>query len=210
MALKFKILSLLLIFPLLLQSHFGISSDPVIPVTSGSSDTTLIQSQVNLKDFSAALKTETGTDLKGIYANGVLALRVVQQPSGQPGYVSSSEGAVTQFPMAKPYNVIGYLAHNFSSGSLFVNLKLGDKLSLIYADGTVKEIQITKVDKCQAVSPSSPNSDFLNLATGERLTAKQVFYKYFTGNPHVTLQTCIQQGDQESWGRLFIVAQLIP
>ena len=31
-----------------------------------------------------------------------------------------------------------------------------------------------------------------------------------TGNPHLTLQTCIQQGEQGSWGRLFIVAQIIP
>jgi hypothetical protein len=70
-------------------------------------------------------------------------------------------------------------------------------------------MQITKVDKYQALSPTSPYSDFLNLTTGERLSAEQVFYKYYTGNPHLTLQTCIQQGDQGSWGRLFIVAQVI-
>jgi hypothetical protein len=210
MALKFKYLTYLLILPLLLQGFFGFSSQPIIPVTSGSTDTSIVQSQVSLKDFSTALKTDTGTDLQGIFASGVLALRVVQQPSGKPGYVSSVDGVVTQFSMAKPYNVIGLLAHNFSSGSEFFNLKLGDKISLIYGDGTIKEMQITKVDKYQALSPTSPYSDFQNLVTGERLTAEQVFYKYYTGNPHLTLQTCIAQGDQGSWGRIFIVAQVIP
>jgi hypothetical protein len=210
MALKFKYLTFLLVLPLLLQGFFGISPKPIIPVTFGSNDTSAIQSQVSLKDFSTALKTDTGTDLQGIFAPGVLALRVVQQPSGQPGYVSSVDGVVTQFSMAKPYNVIGLLAHNFSSGSEFFNLKLGDKISLIYGDGTIKELKIAKVDKYQALSPTSPYSDFKNLATGERLSAEQIFYKYYTGNPHLTLQTCIAQGDQGSWGRLFIVAQVIP
>jgi len=210
MALKFKYLTFLLVLPLLLQGFFGISPKPIIPVTFSSTDTSTLQSQVSLKDFSTALKTDTGTNLQGIFASGVLALRVVQQPSGQPGYVSSVDGVVTQFSMAKPYSVIGLLAHNFSSGSEFFNLKLGDKISLIYGDGNIKELQITKVDKYQALSPTSPYSDFKNLATGERLSAEQIFYKYYTGNPHLTLQTCIAQGDQGSWGRLFIVAQVIP
>jgi hypothetical protein len=208
MALKFKSLTFLLVLPLLLQGFFGIPSQPIIPVTSGSTDISTVQSQVSLKDFSTALKTDKGTDLQGIFASGVLALRVVQQPSGQAGYVSSLDGVVTQFSMAKPYHVIGLLAHNFSSGSEFFELKPGDKISLIYGDGTIKEMQITMVDKYQALSPTSPYSDFLNLATGERLSAEQVFYKYYTGDPHLTLQTCIQQGDQGSWGRLFIVAQV--
>ncbi len=210
MALKFKYLTFLLVLHLLLQGFFGISPKPIIPVTFGSTDTSTLQSQVSLKDFSTALKTDTGTNLQGIFASGVLAFRVVQQPSGQPGYVSSVDGVVTQFSMAKPYNVIGLLAHNFSSGTEFFNLKLGDKISLIYGDGNIKELQITKVDKYQALSPTSPYSDFKNLATGERLSAEQIFYKYYTGNPHLTLQTCIAQGDQSSWGRLFIVAQVIP
>ena len=210
MALKFKYRTFFLVLPLLLQGFFGISSQPMVPVTSGSTETSLIQSQVTLKGFSAGLRTDDGKELQGIYASDVFAFRVVQQPSGQPGYISSMEGVVTQFSMAKPYNVIGLLAHNFGSGSEFFSLKLGDIISLIYGDGTIIQMRITKVDEYQALSPTNPESDFQNMSTGERLSAEQVFYKYYTGTPHLILQTCIQQGDQGSWGRIFIVAQMIP
>jgi hypothetical protein len=210
MALKLKTLFFLLILPLLLQGLFGFQSRANVPVTGAISDTAIILSQISLKDFASALKSDSSGELKGIYANGKFALRVVQQPAGDAGFVSSIQGVVTQFAMAQKNNVIGLLAHNFSSGSQFTYLQMGGKIDLIYGDGTTKEFTITGVDSYQALSPTSPYSDFVNLATGEKLTAEQMFIKYYTGNPHVTFQTCIQQGDQSSWGRLFIVAQELP
>jgi hypothetical protein len=210
MALKLKTLLFLLILPLLLQGFYGFQSRTIVPVTGVTSDTLIVSNQISLKDFTTALKSDASSDLKGIFAEGKFALRIVQQPAGDAGFVSSIQGVITQFAMAQKYNVIGLLAHNFSSGSQFFYLQLNGKINLIYGDGTTKEFTITDVDRYQAVSPTSPYSDFINLSTGEILTAEQMFIKYYTGNPHVTFQTCIQQGDQSSWGRLFIVAQELP
>jgi hypothetical protein len=210
LALKIKFCIVLLFFSITLQGILGIIPHNYIPVTATSSNTSIIENQVSLKDFSAALKSKTSSELKGIYINEVLALRVVRQPSGQPGFVSSVEGVVTQFSLAQKYNVVGLLAHNFSSGSLFFGIKLGDNINLIFGDGTIKELQVTKVEKYQALSPSSPYSEFINLSTGERLSAEKMFYKYYTGDPHVILQTCIQKDGISSWGRLFVIAETIP
>ena len=73
MALKLKTLVFLLIFPLLLQGVFGIQSHAIIPVTAVTSYTALVQNQISLKDFATALKSESNSDLKGIYANGLFA-----------------------------------------------------------------------------------------------------------------------------------------
>jgi hypothetical protein len=170
----------------------------------------MIESQISLKNFSLALMGGNSSELEGIYVNGVLALRVVQQPLGQPGFVSSLEGVVTQFALARKFDVIGLLAHNYSSGSLFFSLRVGDSVILIFGDGAEKELRITDVDHYQALSATDPYSDFINLENGALFSAEQMFYKYYTGKPHLTLQTCIQKGNQTSWGRLFVIAQDIP
>ncbi|HMB24018.1 MAG TPA: hypothetical protein VKP08_14345, partial [Anaerolineales bacterium] len=47
--------------------------------------------------FSASVQTGEADALSGVYVQDVLALPVVQQPAGQPYYVSSHEGEITQF-----------------------------------------------------------------------------------------------------------------
>ncbi len=45
--------------------------------------------------------------LRGVYVPGTLALPVVQQPTGWPGYVAETAGVVTQFGMAAELGNIG-------------------------------------------------------------------------------------------------------
>ena len=86
-------------------------------------------------------------------------------------------------------------------------LKLDDNLQMIYGDGHYKTYQVTAVYRFQAIEPNNSNSSFIDLQTNEEFSAAQLFKQVYMGNHHITLQTCIQQGEEPSWGRLFIIAE---
>lgn len=183
---------------------------PVIPVTGLAVANPAYTAEKNLmplQDFADAVKDGHADKIKGLYAADVFSLRVIQQPSGKPGYVSPIEGVATQFGMASSNNVTGLLAHNFASGRLFFDLSAGNTIDVVYGDGSVKEYKVSAVKRFQALSPKSASSDFVDLDTNEKLSATGLFSKMYTGKHHLTLQTCIQEGDEDSWGRLFIIAE---
>jgi hypothetical protein len=39
------------------------------------------------------------------------------------------------------------------------------------------------------------------------LSAREVFNKFYRGEPHVTFQTCLEGEGRLDWGLLFVVAQ---
>lgn len=181
----------------------------VLPVTGTSLSNqpeavaTSIQS---LADFSNAVKD--GEDLiRGVYVENVMALRVVQQPENNPAYVSSINGIVTQFGMAEDYGTIGLLAHNFAAGSSFPQIQLDAVVRTITGTGEVQSYQVVKILSFQALSPDSPTSSFVDLNSGAELTTGQLFEQIYQGTPHLVLQTCIANGSEDSWGRLFIIAE---
>jgi hypothetical protein len=187
-------------------------SQQIIPVTS----TVLTDevkpaetSMISLEDFAEALKDGNAKSVKGIYADQVFSLRVIQQPAGKPGFVSAVEGTATQFGMATSNNVTGMLAHNFAAGRHFFNLALDNVVDVVYGDGIIKQYKITQIKRYQALSPKSASSEFLDLDTSEKLSAAGLFSRVYTGKHHLTLQTCIQEGTEDSWGRLFIIAEPI-
>lgn len=145
--------------------------------------------------------------LRGVYVPGVMALPIVQQPVGNPGFVSHNNDEITQFKMAADAGVVGLLAHNFLSGAVFKNLSVGDEVRLIFGDGVVEYFVVDQVLQYQALQPYSPNSDFRDLETNVTISANQLFGKVYRGERHVTFQTCIEADGNSSWGRLFIVAQ---
>lgn len=166
-------------------------------------------SLISLQDFAEALNDGKAGVIKGLYADETFSLRVVQQPSGNPGFVSSVDGTATLFGMASKNNVTGMLAHNYSSGRHFFLLKSDDVVNVVYGDGSIKAYKITQIKRYQALSPNSASSDFIDLDTSEKLSAARLFGKVYTGTHHLTLQTCIQEGSEDSWGRLFIIAEPI-
>jgi hypothetical protein len=183
-----------------------------IPVTGTVLTNTVNASEsslLSLEAFAEAVKDGNASKIKGLYAEDTFMLRVIQQPSGKPGFVSPVEGVATQFSMASSNNVTGMLAHNFSSGRFFFDLALEDVIDVVYGDGTIKLYKVSMIKKYQALSPKSAASDFVDLETKEKLTATGLFSKMYSGQHHLTLQTCIQEGTEDSWGRLFVIAEPI-
>ena len=159
-----------------------------------------------LNDFILKISNEASDVIRGIYSENNFALPVVQQPSGQAGFVSTIDGVATQFSMPKKYGGTAILAHNYLSGKYFFDMGIGDVIKVVYGNGEIKEYQISDIQTYQALQPNSPNSQFVDLFSGENLSATQLFKRIYMGNSHLTLQTCIQEGMEDSWGRLFIIA----
>lgn len=160
----------------------------------------------NFSDFSQVVRNGKADLLGGVYVPNVLALPVVQQPVENSGYVSNNDGQVTQFGMASQYGNVGLLAHNYLSGKVFSQLVVGQEVRLIYGDGKVEYFVIKEVLKYQALQPNSQWSSFRDLKDDTVLTAEQMFNRVYTGERHVTFQTCIYAEGISSWGRLFVVA----
>ena len=157
-------------------------------------------------DFSNSVQNGNANVLRGIYVSNVMALPVVQQPSGNAGYVSNNDGEITQFRMATQFGNIGLLAHNHLSGKSFSQLTVGQEIRLVYGDGHVEYFIVTEVLRYQALQPTSPYSSFKNLDKEETLSAEDMFKRVYFGDRHVTFQTCIEKDGELSWGRLFVIA----
>jgi len=157
-------------------------------------------------NFSKSVQNGQKDVLRGVYVDKVLALPIVQQPTGNAGYVSNTDGEVTQFRMASQYGNVGLLSHNLLSGKSFSALTAGQEVRLVYGDGHVEYFVIQEVLKYQALQPNSPYSSFKNLNKDETLTAEQMFKRVYFGDHHITFQTCIEAEGNLSWGRLFVIA----
>ena len=161
----------------------------------------------NFPSFVESLKDGSADVLKGVYVPDVLSLPVVQQPIGNPGYVSTNAGVVTQFSMAAEVGNVGLLAHNHLAGENFVNLNIGDEVRLVYGDGEVEYFVVTELLEYQALQPFSPYSEFRELDTEQTISAAELFRKVYRGDRHVTFQVCIEENGIDAWGRLFVIAQ---
>jgi len=157
-------------------------------------------------DFSQSVQNGDAKALRGVYVTDVLAQPIVQQPAGNAGYISSTDGIITQFRMAAQYGNVGLLAHNHLSGKVFSQLAVGQEVRLIYGDGKMETFVISEIQRYQALQPTSPYSSFRNLDKDETLTAEKMFKRVYFGDRHVTFQTCINSDGVASWGRLFIIA----
>lgn len=144
--------------------------------------------------------------IRGVYVDGVLALRVVQQPADNAAYVSTELETVTQFRSAEKNGITGLLAHNFLSGKQFYDLIPGQEVRVIYGDGSFRSYEISQSYRFQKLTPSSLQSDFIDLSSGEQVSTSQVFNRFYKGNGHLTLQTCLEARGLSNWGLTFIVA----
>jgi hypothetical protein len=172
--------------------------------------------QVSAKDLPNTLPSlntfiKTVTDgnadaLRGVYVSNVMALSIVQQPVGYPGYVSTEESVATQFSVATEVGNVGLLAHNTHAGIFFSDIKQGDRIILVYGDGHTESFMVNSIQRFQALDPYNPYSEFKSLETKTTFTAEKLFNNVYRGDYHLTLQTCIENNGNSSWGRLFIMA----
>ena len=162
-----------------------------------------------LDTFTANLINGNAWQVVGVYVEDVLALRVVQQPASDAAYVSTLQNVATYFTMVNQVTGnTGLLAHNYLAGVYFFDLQPGQVVVLIYGDGATEEYVVSNSVQYQALSPESPTSNFVDLDTGETLSSTDLFYRVFGGSTRTTFQTCVAQGNELSWGRLFVIAPL--
>ncbi len=149
--------------------------------------------------------TETN-EVIAVYAENAFALDVFQQPENTPGYIEPRLGTATEFEYASRFDNIGILAHNYLSGYDFFKLSEGSVVTVVYGDGSTAKYQVNEIKQYQALSPDSLYSNFVDLHSGKQLTSSQLFAEVYTGDHHLTLQTCIEHDGEDSWGRHFIIA----
>jgi len=162
-----------------------------------------------LNTFIENLKDGEANVLRGIYIPNVMAFSIQQQPNGNPGYVSSIDSVVTQFSAASKAGNVGLLAHNQLAGKSFSEIKQGDQIILVYGDGHTEVFIAENLQRYQALDPLSPYSQFKELESQTTLTAEELFKTVYAGEYHLTLQTCIENEGNLSWGRLFVIAKPI-
>lgn len=131
---------------------------------------------------------------------------VVQQPEDNPYYVSSKRNMVTEFRLAQKYGNVGLIAHNDLAGSLFSNLDVGQEIQVTYKNGQIHRYTVNAIYRFQALEPNKTGSRFVDLGSKRVFSATEVFQQMYTGEPHITLQTCIDANGNKSWGRLFVIA----
>ena len=179
--------------------------DP-LPLTSGNMGS-LSSPVPHLFDFVDDIRNGQKDALAGVYVPGVMAFRIVQQPADDAGFVSQQPDVLTQFGLVRQYQTIGLLAHNYLAGSAFFSLEPGEKVILIFGDGSIETYQIDHIDSFQALSPSSPYSSFKEIGkSSDTLSVSTVFDRIYASGNRLVFQTCIQADGEPSWGRIFITA----
>lgn len=184
-----------------------------IPVTKDSNTISVYEeknsTQTGLQEFVNSVVNGNAESIVGLYVSKKIAFTVVQQPNQNPAFVSDQSNTLTQFGMAEKYKTIGLLAHNYLAGGEFVNLNINQYITIIYGDGAVKHFKIIHLDTYQALSPTNPYSDFIDLSDPERqiINSTQLFEKIYSHGNQLILQTCISNEYDDSWGRLFITAK---
>jgi hypothetical protein len=146
-------------------------------------------------------------DVNGLFLGTGHFMRVVEQPGGRPEFVSGISNVATRFSLPTKYGNVGLIAHNFLSGKYFLELQPGDFIYLMDGFGRRRRYLVSSIRRYQALQPRSPRSNFIDLDTQEFCTASDVFKRVYTGNHRVVLQTCIQKGNIEEWGRHFVIAE---
>lgn len=203
-----KFVRILLVNASLMLAFAPALNTVTIPVTGPSALVAAAPSTLqSLDDFASSVKTGSSSQITGIYAADKFALTVVQQPSGNPGYVSTASETVTQFGLATSYGSTGLLAHNYLAGKYFSSISSGATITVIFGDGSKKNYTVSEVRQYQALDPTNIYSNFVNLSdSSKKLSSTDVFNQTFGKSGALVLQTCINKDGNSSWGRLFIIA----
>jgi len=203
---RFFIKTIILITSLCLIFTVGFTPTSVSAMDNADANTAI----PDFASFTNSLANGQTGVLRGLYVKNLMALQVVQQPVGKDSFVTPAQGYATEFRMAASYGNTGMLAHNYLAGKSFFQLSPGQEIQLVYGDKSTKTYVVTQIKRYQALSPDSPTSNFIDLSSGQRLTASRLFSKvYGNGSGNLILQTCIDANQNPSWGRLFVIAQPI-
>ena len=145
-------------------------------------------------------------DITGVYFGKDRFLHVINQPRGNPGYISNISNTATNFRRAGMQGIIGLIAHNYLGGRIFHDLHVGDDVYIMDGFCNRKKYRIYELLQFQAIDPRSMRSDFINLDNKEICSATDLFNRVYTGRHRLVLQTCIKKGNNHEWGRRFLIA----
>jgi hypothetical protein len=157
----------------------------------------------NLNTFIKTVQNGNALALRGVYIEGVMAYRIVQQPQNNSRFISTQPAVVTEFSMAARAGNIGLLAHNTLAGKAFQNIGEGDRIIVIYGNGHTETFAVKAIHQYQALSRGM----YKDLETRSKLDTGELFDIAYGGKYHLTLQTCIENKGDANWGRLFIIAE---
>jgi hypothetical protein len=159
-------------------------------------------------EFAASVSDGQAGVVQGIYAAGLFAYPVVQQPPDQPLFVSEDPGLVTQIAGYSAYGVIGLGAHAGLAGRSFYDLAIGQEVWVVYGDGQVASYTITRIEAYQVLLKEQGTAVYVDLETGVPYTWEEIFRMYYAGgNEQLVLQTCLARPNSPSWGRTFFTGQ---
>ena len=101
------------------------------------------------------------------------------------------------------------MAHNYLAGEAFFDLEEGQEIKLVYGDGRSALYRVREIQRYQAVNPNSISTEFIGLQDiAPILTANELFERtYGLEEELLVFQTCIAKGKEDSWGRLFVLAE---
>ncbi len=169
------------------------------------------QGYAGLNEFTNLIYNGQANQVVGVYAPGLFALPVRQQPAGQPDYVDRENDIVTEFSLPRKFGSTGLLAHNYLSGSRFFQLKQNQEVVLIYGDGRLEHFRVSGSVSYQALKPSSPFSEFVDVSNpgSGTLTSADLFNRVYTTRHQLVFQTCIEANGEPSWGRIFVIASMV-
>lgn len=160
----------------------------------------------SLDEFIARVSDGT-SEVRGVFAPGILSMRVVEQPNGDFLYIDPDAEAATEYSLASDAGSLGLIAHNYSGGAAFHNLEIGQEITLVTGDGQIQRFEVAVINTYQAMSPEDPYSLFIDLATGVQMDSSSVFAANYLEEGTLVLQTCIEKDGEWSWGRLFVIAR---
>jgi hypothetical protein len=183
-----------------------------IPVTSTQQSILPADKENALPDIQAFIASVTNGQSgvpTGVYAPGELALKIIQQPEDNAAFVSTLPDILTQFRMASSYHTVSLLAHNYLAGAQFFNLRLNQQIFLVLGDGSLEYYKVSDIQSYQALSPTNPYSEFISSDGQNTLSSEEVFKQVYTKGNQLVFQTCIQKGNEDSWGRLFVIADKV-
>ncbi|HEX2980304.1 MAG TPA: hypothetical protein VHO48_08575 [Anaerolineaceae bacterium] len=174
-------------------------------------NTTVTYKTTTLPDLDTFVRSVTNGNadqVVGVYVPGTLALPAVQQPKNDPNFVSRDPDVVTQFDAVSKFDSVGLLAHNYLAGDYFYDLMKSQVVIIVYGNGARSYYKVSEVQQYQALSPTSPQSDFIDLSDPEqrKMSAGELFSRVYTLTNRVIFQTCILRNGDPSWGRMFVIA----
>jgi hypothetical protein len=201
-----KRLVVILAVILITQSAFS-NTIPVTGISESSEGLTTTPTRELLPYLNLHSLLSTARNISRAVVKNVFSFQVVEQPSKNPGYVSSAENTLTRFRIAEKYGSIGLLAHNHLAGAKFFELSFGDQIDLYGNDKNTQAYWVVSIRKFQALNPTSAYSDFIDLESGLKYSASELFLEIYSRPDLLILQTCLKKGEVDSWGRIFVIAQ---